>query len=152
MRNQIDPSASALAYAVGIGNAFYLLFSTTQYDPVRDTIIQHDLNPVLFLIDKTLQYNRKRNMTIFLLSATSQPIPRQQQKENYRIRRDPTAAINCGVSFPTYVMAYFSTSEHLYDLHNRSGNLWTLVSRFRISGNLIRRHHHSGYVDSKRGM
>jgi hypothetical protein len=129
VRSQASPAASSLAYSVGIANAFFIIFSTTRYNPVDGGVIQHDLNPdLLEWIEGTLKDNRQKYDYFFAVSyepafSTTSVEGLYQGLDVYQSSRDKlwSILVENGVS------AYFSTSEHLYDRTNRTG-IWQIIS------------------------
>lgn len=128
-RNQTDPASSALAYSVGIGNSFFVVFSTSQYDPVRETVLQHDLNhSLLSWIDKTLKDNRNKYDYFFAISYEPAYSTTAAEGKFQGLDANPDSRDALWRIFTANgVMAYFSTSEHLYDRTNRGGT-WQLIS------------------------
>lgn len=129
IRNQVDPVTSSLAYSVGIENSFFIVFSTTMFDPLEKTMLQHHLTPsLLSWIEKTLKENKAKYDYFFAVSyepafSTTASEGNYKGLDNDSEMRDELWRIFVSNG----VTAYFSTAEHLYDRTNRSG-IWQIIS------------------------
>lgn len=127
--SQSSPLASSLAYTVGVENALFLVFSTTYFDPVENKVVQHDINSALLeWINTTLRDQKKKYDYLFAVSY--EPAFSTTAVEGKYIGLDAVQDSRNAlwkIFEENGVIAYFCTSEHLYDRTNRSG-IWQIIS------------------------
>lgn len=116
-------------YGVAIGDAYFVILSTTYYDPVKKTVVEHALSgSILGWLNKELKDKTQKYPYVFVIGYEP-AFSTTSASGEYRglDRADDQRDLFWKILQDNNVVAYIASHEHLYDRTDRGG-LWQIIS------------------------